>query len=186
MRERGDFLKLNIDLPSVQVELRTTNPVPALAEIRKIIEGMQIGDEVIYEEFVTEELKMVFSESFLQNKKVMDAIRTLLKQEEDYRVAATEVKGKTAIDLDSKQRYVEVERKDVKRAVAGMVGFDSGSVRQGIVHINGSLDRDMRMMIVDYIHKHMPTAQLRAFHSPAETERVVVEGIFFGDFPEEE
>jgi hypothetical protein len=53
------------------------------------------------------------------------------------------------------------------------------------VHINGDLDRDSKLLIVDHIHKQMPAAQLRAFHSKSADARVLVEGIFFGEFPED-
>lgn len=185
MKEK-DSLNLNIDLPNVQIHLKTTNPLPALMEIRRVLEGLHISEDVIYEEFVTEELKMAFSKQFLQNQNVMEAIRALLKQEEDYRVATARISGKTTVDLESNHRYVEIDRQEVKRAITELVDFDTCCVKKGIVHVNGAVDHDGKLLIADYIHKYMPTAQLRAFHSPSQHDNVTVECIFFGDFPDEE
>ena len=101
---RKGFLNVNIDLPTFKLELQTTDPAPALANLRKILEKLDLTNEVVYEDFVEEELKAVFSETFLQNQQVMGSIKKLLKQEEDYRVSSTEIPMQ--IDLDSASHQV--------------------------------------------------------------------------------
>ena len=89
------------------------------------------------------------------------------------------------LDLRDGTRSVRVKQKDVKEAVARLTSAIDKNVKFGIVHINGDLDREGRLLVADHIHKFMPTAQLRAFQSSNLTGKVVIECIFFGDFPEE-
>jgi hypothetical protein len=187
-KKRKEFLHVKIDLPSFQFEVFTKDPSGALPELRKILETVQLDDEVIYEEFVVQEMRQALSETFVDNQQVMNAVRKLLKHEDDYRVARVEINTTATIDLENHTRDVRVQRVSVKRAVSRLIeSIDTGAVRQGIIHINGELENEDKILIVDHIHKTMPTAQLRAFQSPATSSgKVVVECIFFGDFPESE
>lgn len=186
--ERKEFLKVKIDLPSFQFELTTADPGIALPELRKILESMQFDEEVLYEEFVMQEMKNALSEGFVGNTQVMGAVKKLLKQEEDYRVSRTEIGATATIDLDQRTRDVRVDRAAVKRAVGNLVqNIDTAAVKHGIVHIQGELSKEDKALIFDHIHKCMPTAQLRAFQSNgAVPTQVSVECIFFGEFPEED
>lgn len=183
----NDFLKFRIDLPSFQLELNTRNVEHSLTELRKILEAVHLDDDIIYEEFVTQEIRESFSKTFVKNKEVMDLIRSLLKQEDDYRISTVEIPSTTTIDLDDRTRSVRVTRNEAKRCVSKMISsFPSEIVKHGIVHVMGNLDNESKILIIDHIHQHMPTAQLRAFQSPQARTDILVEAIFFGDFPEEE
>ncbi len=182
-----EFLRVNIDLPSFRLEISTANPGAALTELRKILECVNLDEEVMYEEFVTQELKTVFSETFMRNGQAMSSIRKLLKQEEDYRVSTAEIPSEVTVDVEHNTRAVSVQRRDIKEAVAGMTReVESECVKHAIVHINGDIERDTKLLIIDHIHKHIPLAQLRAFQSKTPDAKVMVECIFFGEFPEEE
>ena len=182
-----EFLNIKVDLPTFQLEVRSQEPTTALAEIRRILDSLNIDEAVIYEEFVTEELKAVFSEHFVKNTEVMTAIKHLLKKEDDYRIASIEIPSKALIDLDNGTKSVQVEKRDVKRSIIQLTNhLDSNLVKQGIIHVNGVVDEDARLMIIDHVHTLMPTAQLRAFQSSTKDANVTVECIFFGEFPEED
>jgi hypothetical protein len=187
-KQRKDFLHVKIDLPSFQFEIVTKDPEKALPELRKILESVQLDDQVIYEEFVVQEMRAALSETFVNNPQVMSAVKRLLKHEDDYRVSRIEIATTATIDLEHNTRDVHVQRINVRKAITKLVeDVDTGAVKHGIVHINGELDKDDKLLIVDLIHKCMPTAQLRAFQSPsASSVAVTVECIFFGEFPEEE
>ena len=59
-----------------------------------------------------------------------------------------------------------VKKLSVRRAVMELVqDVETARVKQGIIHINGNIDKEDKLLIVDHIHKTMPTAQLRAFQS---------------------
>jgi len=185
--ERKEYLRVRIDLPALKLDINTQNPSIALSELRRILEAMHLDEEVIYEEFVASELKQVFSETFVNHPKVMDVIRGLLKQEDDYRLATTEIATNATLDLHNGTKTVRVHQRDVKHAIANITqNIDSNRVKQGIIHLSGELDKNGKLLIVDHIHKYMPTAQLRAFHSKGTTGNVIIECIFFGDFPEED
>jgi hypothetical protein len=180
-----EFLRVNIDLPSFRLEISTANPSAALSELRRILECVNIDEEVMYEEFVKEELKAVFSEAFMKNAQAMSAVRKLLKQEEDYRACSAEIPCETTIDVESQSR--SVRKRDVQEAVTGMTrSVESRFVKHAIVHICGDLARESKLLIIDHVHKHIPLAQLRAFHTLNADGKVAVECIFFGEFPEEE
>jgi hypothetical protein len=182
---KEEILRVKIDLPSFQFELVTQEPNLALPELRKILEALQFDEEILYEEFVVQEIKTQLSEAFIGNTQVMTAVKRLLKQEEDYRVASVEVSTTATIDLDQHTRDVRVQRISVKKAVSKLVEeVDASAVKQGIIHIQGDISKEDKVLIVDHIHKCMPTAQLRAFQSASNHQNVVVECIFFGEFPE--
>lgn len=182
-----EFLRVRIDLPSFQLDIATKDPQTALRELRKILETIRVDDDVMYEEFVTQELKSSFSETFVSNANVMAAVRKLLKQEDDYRIAAADIPTTATIDVEQQTRSVRVERRDLQQAVSKLTKeVDGHMVKHAIVHVSGRIERDHKVMIIDHIHQHMPTAQLRAFHSSGPEDKVVVECIFFGEFPEDE
>jgi hypothetical protein len=186
--KREEFLRVKIDLPSFQFELVTKDPNIALPELRKILESLQFDEEVLYEEFVVQEMKSQLSDSFVANQQVMGAVKKLLKQEEDYRVTKADISATATIDLDQHTRDIRIERPAVKRAISKLTqDIDTNAVKQGIIHIQGDLEKEDKVLIIDHIHKTMPTAQLRAFQSTAKNPtQVTVECIFFGEFPEEE
>jgi hypothetical protein len=183
-----EFLHVKIDLPSFQFEIVTKDPGQALPELRKILESIQLDDQVIYEEFVVQEMRAALSETFVNNPQVMNAVKRLLKHEDDYRVSRVEIATTATIDLENNTKDIRAQKINVKKAIMKLIeDVDTAAVKQGIIHINGELDKDDKLLIVDHIHKCMPTAQLRAFQSPATAgNTVTVECIFFGEFPEEE
>jgi hypothetical protein len=184
-KRKEEFLRVKIDLPSFQFELVTQEPNIALPELRKILETLQLDEQVIYEEFVVQELRAELSENFINNQQIMNSVRKLLKQEEDYRVGRADIATTATIDLDNQTRDIRVQKVEVKRAVMKIVGdIDTNAVKQGIIHIQGDVAKEDKVLIVDHIHKSMPTAQLRAFQSAGNTQQVKVECIFFGEFPE--
>src|SRR5689334_12321758 len=95
-----DYLRLKIDLPSFQFEIVTQDPHKALPELRKIMETLQLEDQIAYEEFAIDDIKSGLSSAFVDNQQVMAAVKRLLKSENDYRVARTEVNATATIDLD--------------------------------------------------------------------------------------
>jgi hypothetical protein len=184
-KRKEEFLRVKIDLPSFQFELVTQEPNIALPELRKILETLQLDEQVIYEEFVVQELRAELSENFINNQQIMNSVRKLLKQEEDYRIGRADIATTATIDLDNQTRDIRVQKVEVKRAVMKIVGdIDTNAVKQGIIHIQGDVAKEDKVLIVDHIHKSMPTAQLRAFQSTGNTQQVKVECIFFGEFPE--
>lgn len=186
-QRKEEILRVKIDLPSFQFELVTQDPNLALPELRKILEALQFDEEVLYEEFVVQEIKQQLSESFIANTQVMTAVKKLLKQEEDYRVSRVDISTTATIDFDQQTRDVHVQKMNVKRAVSKLTDIiDSNAVRQGIIHIQGDVSKEDKVLIVDHIHKCMPTAQLRAFQSEGSPSQVTVECIFFGEFPEDD
>jgi hypothetical protein len=183
--EQKEFLRVKIDLPSFQFEIATQDPGRALPELRKILENVELDDQVIYEEFVVQEMRQSLSETFVNNQQVMGAVKRLLKNEDDYRVASVEIAKTATIDLENDTRDVRVQKVSVRKAIAKLVhNVETSQVKQGIIHINGDLDKEDKLLIVDYIHKCMPTAQLRAFQSASPNSNVTVECIFFGEFPD--
>ena len=182
-----EFFRVKIDLPSVQIDIASKEPRLALPEFRRVLEAMKLDEQMIYEEFVQEELRQSLSKHFVENPDVMRAIKKLLKQEEDYRVFKTEIPSKAEIDLEQNIKSIAVNQLDVKRQINSLTEqFDAKTVKQGMIHITGKIQHDDKLLIVDHIHQHMPTAQLRAFHTNGEQDQVLVECIFFGEFPEEE
>ena len=82
-----EFLRVKIDLPSFQFEVVTRDTKATLQELRRIMESVRLDDQAIYEEFVVQEMRASLSEQFVSNSQVMAAVKRLLKQEDDYRVA---------------------------------------------------------------------------------------------------
>ncbi len=182
-----EYLKVKIDLPSFQFEVMTRDPQTALGELRRILEVMHLDEDVAYEEFVQQDLRANCSEAFLRNAPAMAAIKTLLKQEDGYRVVTATIARTTTVDLDTQMRSGRISPKEVQRAIGRLTDkIICANVKHGIIHINGELDKEAKLMIADNIHRLMPTAQLRAFHTKEPNPRVGIECIFFGDFPEED
>ena len=188
LKKKKDFLHVKIDLPSFQFEIRTEDPQTALPELRKILESVQLDEQVIYEEFVVQEMKASLSETFISNQQIMSAVKRLLKHEDDYRVSQVQISTTATLDLENQTKDVHVQRINIRKAILKLVeNVDTGAVKQGIIHINGDVLKDDKLLIVDHIHRTMPTAQLRAFQSPSTNSgTVTVECIFFGEFPESE
>ncbi|MDD9953898.1 MAG: hypothetical protein OXR66_06195 [Candidatus Woesearchaeota archaeon] len=187
MGQRGtnEFLRVKVDTPAFKVEISSQEPGSALPELRKILELMSMDEEIVYEEFVAEELKTTFSDGFINNQKAMTAVKQILKQEDDYRIATTMIPSTATLDLEQDTQSIKVQKRDVQKAITQLTtNIDEKAVKQGIIHIGGALDRDSRVLVVDHIHKHMPTAHLRAFQTPLKNKDVLVECIFFGEFPE--
>jgi hypothetical protein len=188
LKRKREFLHMKIDLPSFQFELVTRDPAKALPELRRILESVQLDDQIIYEEFVVQEMRSNLSDTFVANNQVMGAVKKLLKNEDDYRIARVEINTTATIDLEQHTKNVRVQNMNVRKAVMKLIEkIDTPAVKHGIVHINGELEKEDKVLIVDHIHKLMPTAQLRAFQSEgAGNGAVTVECIFFGDFPDED
>jgi uncharacterized protein YqfB (UPF0267 family) len=184
--QKKEFLHVKIDLPSFQFEVLTKDPDKALPELRKILETVQLDEQVIYEEFVVEEMRAALSETFVSNKQVMGAVKKLLKHEDDYRVARVEIATTQTIDFEHHTKNTNVQKVSIRKAILKLTeDVEPNAVKQGIIHINGDLSKDDKVLIVDHIHKCMPTAQLRAFQSSSSIGgNVLVECIFFGEFSE--
>ena len=116
-------------------------------------------------------------------------MRELLRQHQPYQIANAEIPTTATIDIEQGIRSIRARRMDVQHSIRSLIrGFAPITVRSGIVHVCGELDKEDKLLIVDCIHKTMPTAQLRAFQSPRAKDQtgVVVECIFFGEFEKEE
>jgi hypothetical protein len=183
---RKDYLHVKIDLPSFQFEVHTKEPHRALPELRRILEAVKFDEQALYEEEAITHLREQLSQTFIENAQVMAVVKRLLHQEEDYRVATVPIDRTATIDIDEEARDVRVERATVRRATARLTeGIPTKDVKHGIVHINGTVAPDDRVLIIDHIHTRMPTAQLRAFQSPGTSQQVVVECVFFGPFEDD-
>ena len=181
----SEFLKVRIDLPSFQFDVATRDPRSALSELRRILEIMHADDEIAYEEFVQQELRASFSDAFLRNAQAMGTIKAFLKQEQDYRIATAEIP--MTLDLDARTRSGRISSNGVRSAIGRLTsGLECGAVKQGVIHVVGDVDREGKVIIADHIHRAMPTAQLRAFHTRKGGERIAVECIFFGEFEEDD
>ncbi len=186
-RSTEDFLNVKIDLPSVQLELRTGDPRFALSELRRILEVLNLDDDVAYEQAMQQDLRKSCSAAFLAHAEAMGALKTLVRETEAYRIATAEVQRMTSLDLDTRSSASRIAARDIQRAIARLTrDLDCRAVRQGIIHICGEIERDGKILIADNIHRLMPTAQMRAFHTRAKDGRVIVECVFFGEFPEDE
>lgn len=180
----GEYLRARIDLPSFQLDIVTKEPKVALSELRKILEVIHNDEDIMYEEFVKQEIRTNLSTAFVENSQIMDAVKKLLKQEEEYRIASATIPITQSIDVEAQTKRSLVDRRDVRQAVSHLTdAFDQSAVKHGIIHVNGRIGREEKVLILDHIHKNMPMAQFRAFHSTVDEEKVKIEGIFFGDFP---
>ncbi|MBR9700690.1 hypothetical protein GOV11_02390 [Candidatus Woesearchaeota archaeon] len=181
-----EYVRVKIDLPSFQMDVKSKDPKVTLPELRKILESVRLDDQLIYEEFVSQELQAVFSDTFVTNQQVMTLVKRLLKQENDYRVFTADIPTTSAIDLDRNTHSVRVDSSAARLALSRIDGtITMGDVKHAIVHVLGDLDRETKVLIIDNIHQHIPTAQVRAFHTNASKGHVLVECIFFGEFPED-
>lgn len=186
-RSTEDFLKVKIDLPSVQLELNTSDPRFALSELRRILEVLNLDEDVAYEQVMQQDLRKSCSASFLAHAEAMGALKSLVRDTDAYRIATAEIQRSTSLDLDTRSSATRIASRDVQRAITRITrDIDCRAVRQGIIHICGDIERDGKVLIADNIHRLMPTAQMRAFHTRADDGRVLVECVFFGDFPEDE
>lgn len=186
-RSTEDFLKVKIDLPSVQLELNTSDPRFALSELRRILEVLTLDEDVAYEQVVQQELRKSCSSTFLAHTEAMGVLKSLVRDTDAYRIATAEIRRSTSLDLDTRSSASRIASRDVQRAISRLTqDIDCRAVRQGIIHICGDIDRDGKVLIADNIHRLMPTAQMRAFHTRVKDDRVLVECVFFGDFPEDE
>jgi len=180
-RKEQEFLKVKVDLPGFQAELSTRDPTRALAELRRIIAALHTDEDAMYEMYTLQELRQTFSTAFTGNEKIMQAVKDLLKQEEEYVTGVIDIPSTATIDFEHDTRTVKVERQDVQRSISQLMGrVETAAVKHGIIHVSGRLGREDKLLILDNIHKCMPTAQLRAFHSDG--GRILVECVFFGDF----
>lgn len=185
LRTDGEYLRARIDLPSFQLDIATKDPKSTLSELRKILEVIHNDDDIMYEEFVKQEIRSHLSSAFVENQQIMDAVKKLLKQEEDYRIVSTSVPITQSIDVEAQTKRTLIDRRDVRNAIAHLTdAFDRSAVKHGILHVDGRIDREGKVLILDHVHKHMPTAHFRAFHSSTNEENVRIEGIFFGNFPD--
>jgi hypothetical protein len=190
-KSRKEYLHMHIDVPSFELELETQQPGKVLSDLRKIfeessktlpqlhrvLEHFRSHEEVAYEEFVIQEMRQQLSPVFVENQKVLETVRHYLQQEDDYRIA------RVGLSHDIESGGLQVQ--DVRRTVAHLLsGIDTGAVHEGIVHINGDVPRTEKLMIVDQIHKQMPTVQLKAFQSHGDG-KPSVECMFFGEFESE-
>lgn len=186
-RPREEFVKVKIDLPSFQLEIASADPKTTLPELRRILEVVHLDEDVAYEQAVQQDVRSSCSAAFLANNDAMTAVKQLVRETDSYRIATSEIPSTTALDLDARTRTGRLASNDVRQAIARLVDdVQVRLVRHGIVHIAGDLDRDGKVLIADHIHKLMPTAQLRAFHTRTGDNRVLVECVFFGDFPPDE
>ena len=183
--KHDDFLRVKINLPSFELELETKDASKTLFELRRILEVLQVDDQIVYEECVVQELTSLLSESFIGNTQVMDWIKKLLKQENDYRVATTNIPLTAEFDFDQQTKELHLSKNMVQKNIEELVKtIDTKSVKHGIVSVSGPLKNEEKLLIVDHIHQRMPTAQMRAFQSERSGESVLVECIFFGEFTE--
>jgi hypothetical protein len=183
-RRPSEYLRLKIDLPSFQLEL-STKDTSALGELRKVLELLGKDDQLAYEEYALEEIKSQLSSQFTANQQIMDAVGTMLKEHE-FRISTTEVPLVQSIDFETDKKEVRVSALAARRAINLLVDpLPLSQVKHGIVHLHGDLLAEDRAMVVDHIHRRMPTAHLRAFHTTGTVVPVRVECVFFGDFEDE-
>jgi hypothetical protein len=185
--KREEFLHFKIDLPSIKFEISSSDPAKVLPELRQLLDTVQIGDAVLYEEFAMHELRHELSDGFTRNREVMEEVKKLLRSEEDYRTARVSLTLTATVDLRGEMQDLRVDRDEVRRGVAKLFSeIDPAVVKHGIVHLRGQLQRDDKLLVMDHIHRAMPVAQLRAFHSPDMTSALEVECVLFGEFVDEE
>lgn len=180
-------LRLKINHPLFEFELSTRDP-ETLETIKEILELLPapIDEMLPPEEIAFQDIALKLSPSFTENKKGAAVLRDLLRHRQPYRLAVVDIPTTAAIDIEAGTRSIRTRRTDVQRCVRSLTdGFPPSSVRNGIIHVCGELDEEDKLFIVDCIHKPMPTAHLRAFQSPRPKDQtgVVVECVFFGDFP---
>jgi hypothetical protein len=183
-KKNDDFyLHFKINHPIVEFELTTKDPT--------VLDKMQALFSFIPDIDISEfqEVSLKLSEPFTKNPDVAKLLQDLLARQQDYRIASVEIPTVTSIDLQQNTRDSRVNKKDVKQSIQSLFNqVDGKAVRNGIIHVAGELSNEDKALIVDHIHKNMPTAQLRAFQSPRSKNQsgVFVECIFFGEFEDAE
>jgi hypothetical protein len=186
-RPRDEFVKVKIDLPSFQLEVSSADPKTTLPELRRILEVMHMDEDVAYEQAVQQDVRSSCSAAFVANTDAMAAVKQLVRETDSYRIATASIPSTTALDLDAHTRTGRIANTDVRKAISRLAdNVELKAIRHGIIHVVGDLDRDGKVLIADHIHKLMPTAQLRAFHTRTSESDVLVECVFFGDFHEDE
>ncbi len=179
-------MKIKIDLPSFQLELTSNDPLSTLPELRKVLESIHLDDQVIYEEFMTQEIGAIFSDTFVSNEKLMKLVKKLLKMEEEYKFHKMVLPITATIDLEQKTKNIGVDSRELNKGMLNLSSTVPGNlVKHGIVHVGGELPENEKLRIIDHIHTQMPTANIRAFHTSEGEESALVECIFFGDFPDD-
>jgi hypothetical protein len=140
----------------------------------------------VYEEFVTQEIESTFSKAFTKNTAVMQLIKKLLKQEEDYRIFKAELPTASTIDLDKGVEEVNINKTEITATVEKLRAvLAEADIKKGIIHIKGKVEDEHKLILIDNIHQHMPTAQLKAFQTTESQGNLQLECIFFGEFPED-
>ncbi len=184
VKKKDDFyLHLKINHPIVEFELTTKDPsvLDKMQPLFNLIPDIDISD--------FQEVSLKLSESFTKNSDVAKLLQDLLSKQQDYRIASVEIPIITSIDIQNNTKNSQVNKSDVKQSVKTLLDqLDVRAVRNGIIHVAGEITNDDKSLIVDHIHKNMPTAQLRAFQSPRIKNQtsVFVECIFFGEFEDME
>lgn len=178
-RDDSFYLHLKINHPLIEFELTTKDPT--------VLDKMQPLFNLIPDVDISEfqEISLKLSEPFTKNVDVAKLLQDLLARQEDYRIASVEIPIITSIDMQENTKDSRVNKNDIKQSMKALFyQIETSAVRNGIIHLAGEISNEDKALIVDHIHKNMPTAQLRAFQSPRIKNQtsVFVECIFFGEF----
>ncbi len=183
VRTENFYLHFKVSHPNMEFELTTKDP-KILDKIQPFFAAMPDIDL-----FDFTEVSLKLSEPFSKNKEVAKLLQELLTKNDDYVITSVDIPTFTDIDVERDVKSIRVNRVDVKKSINKLLSpCELKSIRHGIVHISGDISSDDKLLIVDNVHKNMPTAQLRAFQSPRlkTQSSVFVECIFFGEFDESE
>lgn len=185
--ENNNFLHAKLNHGLLKLDIKTKDVNSSLKELRRIMELLNAQEEDFVEDLFTFELRNMLSEEFVNNVAAVTEFKKYLSMEERYKILKEAIPATEELDFIQGKKLLRLDTNKIKLTVAKLLETISKTqTKHVIVHIKGLISDNERLMIVDNIHQKIPHAKIRAFHSEQDIEnKILVETIFFGDYPEE-
>jgi len=183
--KKTEKLEAELDFPNLKLSISSTEPTKGLREITRILHSLH---QIDFKGFADDEVSWklgYLSEELRENKQGMDFIKHALRVEEGVRHKKVSMENKKIIDLESKKYSSALELHTVKTKLFKLTtGMERSNF--ALVHVSGGIADEEKHTIVDQVRAQLPQSEVQSVFTNQELMgKTVVEGIFFGSFPEE-
>ncbi|HLC75063.1 MAG TPA: hypothetical protein VJH88_04385 [Candidatus Nanoarchaeia archaeon] len=182
MRQKQNFVRVNISMDRLKLELFGNDAERCLREVNKVL------DKVMHFSHTCDDYAehLDLTEEMLANSTVTKLMTNFSQIYEDYRTNRVAIENKKVVELDKGKVESQMDNAEVKKSITKLLfPIQRERVKKIIVHVKGST-KDEANRITELIEQELQQADIHPVFTKSEgASHTIVEGIFFGDFAPE-
>ena len=175
--------------------MESDDAVSSLKELNKMLttiktiefnqEAIAVAQQSLEDDALTWRLGCL-SDDVRESAELMAFIRDCLKIEEGFRHKKVALANKKILDFEERKATSTVRTDRFQQKVAHFCS-SCEKANYAVVHVSGSIPDHEKKQILDHVKQRLPRTHVRHLFTEKDVlGKTLLEGVFFGNFPDEE